>query len=43
VFAAVGSERTGALAVLRPGLVPDVITEVPLQGVTGLWAIHHRR
>ena len=32
LLAATGSGRQGALAVLRRGLVPHVITEVPLAG-----------
>ena len=32
LLAAVGQGRSGALAVLRHNLVPDVITHVPVQG-----------
>ena len=32
LVAAVGAGRAGALAVLRPSLVPELVTEVPLPG-----------
>eukprot|EP00798_Chlamydomonas_sp_ICE-L_P015929 gene15929-22063_t len=43
VYALTGQDRTGAVSILRQGLLPEVITEVPLSGVTGLWSIHHRQ
>lgn len=42
VFAAVGHGRSGSIAVLREGLLPDLVTEVPLAAVTGVWAVNHR-
>ena len=32
LVAAIGAGRAGALAVLRPSLVPELVTEVPLLG-----------
>ncbi len=43
VFALTGQDKTGAVALLQQGLVAEVVTEVPLSGVHGLWSIHHRR
>ncbi|KAL4424540.1 hypothetical protein ABPG77_010120 [Micractinium sp. CCAP 211/92] len=37
-----GEGKGGTLSVLRRSVVPDVITEVPLPGVLGAWAVHHR-
>ncbi|RMZ55782.1 hypothetical protein APUTEX25_005823 [Auxenochlorella protothecoides] len=34
-----GSEKTGALCMMRPSVTPTVITRVPLPGVLGLWAV----
>lgn len=28
---------------LRQGLVPELLTEVPLSGVHGMWAVCHRK
>ncbi|KAK9815325.1 hypothetical protein WJX72_001813 [[Myrmecia] bisecta] len=42
LVACVGHDRAGCLAVLRRGLIPELITEVPLPGVQGLWAVHYR-
>ncbi|KAK9839426.1 hypothetical protein WJX81_001424 [Elliptochloris bilobata] len=39
---AVGAGRAGALALLRRALVPEVVTEVPLPGVQGLWAVRYQ-
>eukprot|EP00887_Chlorella_sp_A99_P001781 scaffold19.g1781.t1 len=36
-----GAGRGGALVVMRQRLVPDVITEVPLPGLLGAWALLH--
>lgn len=38
-----GEGKGGALTVLRRSLVPDVLTEVPLPGLLGAWAVHYRR
>ena len=43
LFALTGSDRSGAVAVLRRGLAPEVVTEVPLAGVDGVWALRHRQ
>ena len=37
-----GEGKGGALTVLRRSLVPEVITEVPLPGLLGAFAVHHR-
>ena len=42
VFACTGEDRFGAIAVMRRGVVSEVITEVPLTDIHGMWAIHHR-
>lgn len=39
VVAAVGRGRSGALAVLRNGLLLDVVSDVPLPGTQGVWAV----
>lgn len=36
-----GEGKSGMLTVLRRSVVPDVITEVPLTGILGAWAVHH--
>ncbi len=41
VVAAVGRGRSGALAVLRPGVLLDVVSDVELPGVQGVWAVRH--
>lgn len=38
-----GEGKGGALTVLRRSVVPDVLTEVPLPGLLGAWAVHYRR
>lgn len=38
-----GEGKGGALTVLRRSLVPDVLTEVPLPGLLGAWAVRYRR
>ncbi|MEW5299110.1 MAG: hypothetical protein WDW36_002156 [Sanguina aurantia] len=42
VFACMGQGRSGAVALLRQGLLPDLVLEVPLASVHGLWAVYHR-
>lgn len=37
-----GEGKGGTLSVLRRSVVPDLITEVPLPGLLGAWAVHHR-
>mmetsp|Transcript_23855 Transcript_23855/g.66163 ORF Transcript_23855/g.66163 Transcript_23855/m.66163 type:complete len:958 (-) Transcript_23855:258-3131(-) len=37
---AVGHGKGGGLAVVRRGLLPEVMTEVPIPGVNGVWALH---
>jgi cleavage and polyadenylation specificity factor subunit 1 len=39
LVACCGKEKGGALAVLRRSVAPDVMTEVPLPGVLGAWAV----
>ncbi len=43
ILAAVGGERGSSVALLRPTLVPQIATSVPLGGVVGVWAVHYRR
>jgi hypothetical protein len=42
MIAAVGSEKAGAVAILRRGLKVDVMAPVPLKAVSGAWAVHYR-
>lgn len=42
LIAGVGSDKAGAIAVIRRGVVSDVITAVPLDQVHGTWALHYR-
>jgi hypothetical protein len=42
LIAAVGSDRSGALAIMRRGLVADVITAVPSLQAHGAWTLHYR-
>lgn len=42
LIAAAGSDKAGAVAVLRRGLVADVITEVPLAGIHGAWTLYYK-
>ncbi|WIA38397.1 hypothetical protein OEZ86_001723 [Tetradesmus obliquus] len=42
LIAAVGSDKCGALAIMRRGLVADVITAVPSLQAHGAWTLHHR-
>lgn len=42
VFACMGQGRSGAVALLRQGLLADLVLEVPLGSVHGLWAVYHR-
>jgi hypothetical protein len=39
--AAVGTDRGGALALLRRGVVPAVVTAIPQEKVHGAWALHY--
>ena len=39
MVACCGKDKGGALAVLRRCVAPDVVTEVPLPGVAGVWAV----
>ncbi|KAI8464986.1 MAG: CPSF A subunit region-domain-containing protein [Monoraphidium minutum] len=39
--AAVGTDKAGALALLRRGLAPAVVTAIPQERVHGAWALHH--
>jgi cleavage and polyadenylation specificity factor subunit 1 len=39
LVACCGKDKGGALAVIRRSVAPDVMTEVPLPGVTGAWAV----
>jgi hypothetical protein len=41
LLAAVGSDKSGALALLRRGLVADVVAAVPALSVHGAWSLHH--
>ena len=34
-----GDERAGSLAVLQRSVIPEVITNVPLPGILGVWAV----
>lgn len=43
ILAAIGHDKSAHVAALFPSLLPDVMIEVPLAGVTGTWALHHRR
>jgi cleavage and polyadenylation specificity factor subunit 1 len=36
-----GEGKGGTLSVLRRSVVPDIITEVPLPGLLGAWAVRH--
>jgi hypothetical protein len=42
LIAAVGSDKSGALAIMRRGLVADVITAVPSLQAHGAWTLHYR-
>eukprot|EP00878_Enallax_costatus_P012110 GHUV01012643.1.p1 GENE.GHUV01012643.1~~GHUV01012643.1.p1 ORF type:complete len:1562 (+),score=569.41 GHUV01012643.1:165-4850(+) len=42
VIAAVGSDKSGALAIMRRGVVADVITAVPGLEAHGAWTLHYR-
>lgn len=42
VVAAVGRGRSGAVAVLRHGLLLDVVSDVALPGTQGVWAVQQR-
>lgn len=42
LVAAVGSDKSGALAIMRRSLVADVITAVPELGAHGAWTLHYR-
>jgi hypothetical protein len=42
LLAAVGAGKSGALAVMRRGLVSDVVTAVPALSVHGAWSLHSR-
>jgi hypothetical protein len=39
--AAVGSDKSGALALLRRGVAPAVVTAIPQEKVHGTWALRH--
>lgn len=43
VIAAVGSDKSGALAIMRRGVVADVITAVPGLEAHGAWTLHYRQ
>jgi hypothetical protein len=38
----VGQGRYGALHMLRRGLLPTLLAQVPVSLVHGLWALHHK-
>jgi hypothetical protein len=42
LIAAVGSDKSGALAVMRRGMVADIITAVPSLQAHGAWTLHYR-
>eukprot|EP00983_Pelagomonas_calceolata_P002239 75732-Pelagomonas_calceolata.AAC.1 len=42
LLAAIGNDKTGGIAVLRPGLITDLMVEQQLPAVHGMWAIRHR-
>jgi len=42
LLAAVGADKAGALAIMRRGVVADVITAVPNLGAHGAWTLHYR-
>jgi hypothetical protein len=42
LIAAAGSDKAGAVAVLRRGLVADVITMVPLEAIHGAWTLYYK-
>lgn len=42
LLAAVGADKSGALAILRRGVVADVITAVPNLSAHGAWTLHYR-
>lgn len=42
VIAGVGSEKSGALAIMRRGVVADIITAVPGLEAHGAWTLHYR-
>lgn len=42
LLAAVGGDKAGALAILRRGVVADVITAVPNLRAHGAWTLHYR-
>jgi hypothetical protein len=42
LIAAVGSDKSGALAIMRRGLVADIITAVPSLQAHGAWTLHYR-
>ncbi|GLC77555.1 hypothetical protein PLESTF_001954700, partial [Pleodorina starrii] len=41
-FACVGQGQTGAIVMARQGLIADVLTEVGLSAVAGVFAVYHR-
>jgi len=41
LIAAVGSDKSGALAIMRRSVPADVVTAVPDLGAHGAWTIHH--
>lgn len=43
VLACTGEGKSGALIVLRQSIVPEIITEVPLPGVQGVWAVQYNK
>ncbi len=42
LLACVGQGRHGALHMLRRGLLPVLLAQVPISQVHGLWALHHK-
>lgn len=42
LVACAGYGRGGSLAVLRRGVVAEVLIEVPVEGVRGVWALQYR-
>eukprot|EP00884_Botryococcus_braunii_P001192 jgi/Botrbrau1/11073/Bobra.0302s0015.1 len=42
LVAACGFQRSGALAVLRRSLLPEIITDVNIVGIRAMWALYHR-
>ncbi|GFR46062.1 hypothetical protein Agub_g7532, partial [Astrephomene gubernaculifera] len=41
-FLCVGQGQTGAVVMARQGLIADVLSEVNLAGIAGVFAVHHR-